>query len=69
MPSKSPWLILVKILYAPAAAIGLPPKVEPCVPLVSTPSVFSPIIVIPIGSPPPIPFAVVTISGVIPYPI
>ena len=49
MPSKSPWLILVKILYAPAAAIGFPPKVEPCVPLVSTPSVFSHV-VMPIGS-------------------
>ena len=46
-------------------AIGFPPKVDPCVPAVIPDAVFLFIKTAPIGKPPPIPFAIGTISGLI----
>ena len=51
---------------APAAQTGLPPKVEPCWPFSSVFSVRSPKSTAPIGRPPAMPLAVVTMSGVTP---
>ncbi len=48
------------------AADGFPPKVEPWSPKPKTFDTFSESSVAPMGSPPPSPFAVVTMSGVMP---
>ena len=52
-----------RMLSAPAQQAGLPPKVEPWLPGVSTFCTFSPSSVAPSGSPPPSPLAVETMSG------
>ena len=44
-------------------ASGLPPKVDPCVPAVIPEATFLFIKTAPIGNPPPIPFAIGTMSG------
>ena len=55
-----------RTLIAPAQQTGFPPKVEPCVPAVSTFCTFSPSSVAPSGRPPARPLAVETISGWMP---
>ena len=55
-----------RMLSAPAQQTGLPPKVEPWLPGVSTSCTFSPSNVAPSGRPPPRPLAVETMSGVMP---
>ena len=57
-------LAIISITELPTAiAKGFPPKVEPCVPAVIPEATFLFIKTAPIGNPPPIPFAIGTISG------
>ena len=50
-------------IFPTAIAKGLPPKVEPCVPGVIPVATFLFIKTAPIGKPPPMPFAIGTMSG------
>ena len=50
-------------MFPTAIAKGFPPKVDPCVPGVMPEATFLFIKTAPIGKPPPIPFAIGTISG------
>ncbi len=65
-PSSRLSSILPSTLSAAAQATGFPPKVEPWVPAVKTSYTVSPRMVAPRGKPPASPFAVETMSGVIP---
>ena len=57
-------LEIISITVFPTAiAKGLPPKVDPCVPGVIPEATFLFIKTAPIGNPPPMPFAIGTISG------
>ena len=57
--------ITSKTAFPALIANGLPPKVEPCVPGFIPEATFLFTKTAPIGKPPPIPFAIGTISGLI----
>ena len=63
---RKPFLKISFITALPTAiARGFPPKVDPCVPGTIAAETFLVIKTAPIGNPPPIPFAIGTMSGLI----
>ena len=65
-PASSASSMRLRTLTAPAQQTGFPPKVEPWSPGPKTSATYSPSSAQPSGSPPPRPFAVVTMSGWMP---